>query len=243
MFVSIEDIEDANLNIGNYFTVDDVESIFGEVLVNKNAYENSPEPKVSMKQLAKIIRGMNTPPKKELEQQDGEYQLLQLADVQDGKIQFEQLNAIDLDPEKANAYEVIEGDILLSSRGSAIKIAVVPQLDRKLVASHNFIIIRPNNDVNSYFIKSFLESPIGTYYITSKQKGTAVTVLSVKDIESILVPKIDADIQRALGKKFLNADNELEDAIRLAKEKYNANYYDLYEKMGLTAAFQAVTKL
>ncbi|MGN7479733.1 N-6 DNA methylase [Solibacillus silvestris] len=240
MFVSIEDIEDANLNIGNYFTVDDVESIFGEVLVNKNAYENSPEPKVIMKQLATIIRGMNTPPKKELERQDGEYQLLQLADVQDGKIQFEQLNAIDLDPEKANAYEVIEGDILLSSRGSAIKIAVVPRLDRKLVASHNFIIIRPNNDVNSYFIKSFLESPIGTYYISSKQKGTAVTVLSVKDIESILVPKVDAETQNRLGVAFEEADKELERAIKQAKEKYSSNYYELYEKIGLTNSFKSI---
>ncbi|UZM98911.1 hypothetical protein OL548_32450 [Lysinibacillus sp. MHQ-1] len=30
-----------------------------------------------------------------------------------------------------NAYEVKEGDILLSSRGTAIKIAIVPALDKK----------------------------------------------------------------------------------------------------------------
>lgn len=242
MLVSIEDIKDANLNIANYFTVDDVESVFGNVLVNKNTYENSPQPKVSLKQLATIIRGMNTPPKKELEQQEGEYHLLQLADVQDGEIQFQQLNAIDLEPEKASAYEVKEGDILLSSRGNAIKIAIVPALDKKLIASHNFIIVRPNNNVNPYFIKAFLESPIGTYYINSKQKGTAVTVLSVKDIESILLPDVDIATQHAIGEAFLQTDTELEEAIRLAKEKYSANYYALYEKIGLTAAFKTVSE-
>lgn len=242
MFVSVDDIEDANLNIANYFTVDDVESVFGSVLVNKNTYENSPEPKVSLKQLATIIRGMNTPPKKELEQQEGDYHLLQLADVQDGKIQFQQLNAIDLDSEKVSAYEVKEGDILISSRGTAIKIAVVPTLDKKLIASHNFIIVRPNNNVNPYFIKAFLESPIGTYYINSKQKGTAVTVLSVKDIESTLLPDVDTATQHTIGEAFLQADTELEEAIRLAKEKYSATYYALYEKIGLTAAFKILSE-
>lgn len=237
MFVSLEDIEDANLNISHYFTEDNVDSIFGNVLVNKNTYENASTPKVELKELATIIRGMNTPPKKDLEQQEGEYHLLQLADVQDGKIQFQQLDAIDLEPDKANTYEVKEGDILLSSRGTAIKIAIVPALDKKLIASHNFIVIRPNNDVNSYFIKSFLESPIGTYYISSKQKGTAVAVLNIKDIESILLPKVDSPMQQAIGSEFLKADNELEEAIRLAKEKYSSNYYELYEKMGLTTAF------
>ncbi|WP_215192713.1 N-6 DNA methylase [Exiguobacterium sp. s7] len=240
MFVSIEDIEDANLNIAHYFTEDNVDSIFGNVLVNKNTYENASTPKVELKELATIIRGMNTPPKKDLEQQEGDYHLLQLADVQDGKIQFQQLNGIDLEPEKVNAYEVKEGDILLSSRGTAIKIAIVPALDRKLIASHNFIIIRPNDNVNSYFIKSFLESPIGTYYISSKQKGTAVTVLSVKDIESILLPEVDMETQNELGEQFLNADNELAEVIRLAKEKYGSLYYELYEKMGLTTAFKTL---
>ena len=238
MLVSVEDIEDANLNIAHYFTEDNVDSIFGNVLVNKNTYENASTPKVELKELATIIRGMNTPPKKDLEQQEGEYHLLQLADVQDGKIQFQQLNGIDLEPDKVNAYEVKEGDILLSSRGTAIKIAIVPALDKKLIASHNFIVIRPNNDVNAYFIKSFLESPIGTYYISSKQKGTAVTVLSVKDIEAILLPKVNTETQQALGAEFLKADNELEEAMRLAKEKYSSNYYELYEKMGLTTAFK-----
>ncbi len=237
MFVSVEDIEDANLNITHYFTEDNVESIFGNVLVNKNTYENASSPKVELKELATIIRGMNTPPKKDLEKQEGDYHLLQLADVQDGKIQFQQLNGIDLEPDKANAYEVKEGDILLSSRGTAIKIAIVPTLDRKLIASHNFIVIRPNNNVNSYFVKSFLESPIGTYYISSKQKGTAVAVLSVKDIESIIVPKVDVETQRRLGAAFEEADRELERAIQRAKEKYSSDYYELYKKMGLTIAF------
>lgn len=242
MFVSLEEIEDANLNIANYITVDEVESVFGDVLVNKSTYENSIEKKIELKGLATMIRGMNTPSMKELEQQDGEYQLLQLADIQDGKIQFNKLASIDLEPKKASMYEVREGDILLSSRGYTIKIAVVPALDKKLIASHNFIVIRPNNNVNPYFIKAFLESPIGTYYINSKQKGTAVTILSVKDIESILLPNVDIETQHTLGTAFFNADNELEEAIQLAKEKYSANYYELYEKMGLTAAFKTVTK-
>lgn len=238
MFVSIEDIDDANLNIANYFTVDDVESVFGDVLVNKNTYENSPVQKIELRELAKITRGVNAPSKRDLEQQDGEYYLLQLADIQDGNIQFQQLTSIDLDSKKISTYEVKEGDILLSSRGYTIKIAVVPSLNKKLIASHNFIIIRPKKGINPYFIKAFLESPIGTYYISSKQKGTAVTVLSVKDLESILVPNIDHTTQDELGNAFVNADNELSKTIQQAIENHRSNYFNLYEKMGLTSAFK-----
>ncbi|HWL23312.1 MAG TPA: N-6 DNA methylase [Ureibacillus sp.] len=239
-FVSVEEIEDANLNIANYFSLDDVESVFGDVLVNKDAYENSPIPKIELKELVTMTRGMNTPPKKELDQTDGQYYLLQLADIQDGNIQFDQLTSIDIDERRASMYEVEEGDILLSSRGSSIKIAIVPAINKRLIISHNFISIRPNNGVNPYFLKAFLESPIGTYYISSKQKGTAVTILSVKDIESIPVPNLDSSIQSELGNAFVKADSELAKVIKQAQEKHSSDYYELYEKMGLTSSFKSL---
>lgn len=241
-FISIDEIEDGNLNIANYFTVDDVDSVFGDVKVNIEAYEKSPLQKIELKELATMKRGMNTPSKKELEKESGQYHLIQLADIQDGNIQFDQLISIEFDEKKGHMFEVEEGDILLSSRGATIKIAMVPPNDKKLIISHNFIAIRPNKGVNSHFLKAFLESPIGTYYIASNQKGTAVIILSVKDIESILVPNVDNEAQNELGNAFVNADNELAEVIQQAQEKHSANYYELYEKMGLTSSFKSLEK-
>ncbi|RFB11449.1 hypothetical protein DZB84_20495 [Bacillus sp. HNG] len=237
--VEIDDIEEGNLHFGPYFDVDEVDSLFGPVQVNRKIYEKSNIEKVELSDLVEMFRGMNTPPKKDLEKH-GDYLLIQLADIQDGNILLDQLTPIDLDSRKARSYEVEAGDIILSSRGAVIKIAVVPPSDKKLILSHNFIGLRPRNGVNSYFIKAFLESPIGTYYISSKQKGTAVAVLSVKDIESIPVPKIDKDTQENLGEMFVSADEELIMTINKAKEKHNNSYYKLYEQIGLNKAFKEV---
>ncbi|MCC3359454.1 N-6 DNA methylase [Bacillus sp. REN16] len=237
--VAIDDIEEGNLHFGPYFEVDEVDSIFGPVQVNRKIYEKSNIEQVELSELVEMFRGMNTPPKKDLERQ-GDYFLIQLADIQDGNILFNQLTPVDLDSKKARNYEVEEGDLILSSRGATIKIAVVPQSDKRLILSQNFIGLRPRNGVNSYFIKAFLESPIGTYYISSKQKGTAVAVLSVKDIESIPVPKIDKNTQDNLGEMFVSADEELIRTINKAREKYIDSYYKLYEQMGLHKAFKEV---
>ncbi|MEC1718455.1 N-6 DNA methylase [Schinkia azotoformans] len=238
--VLLNEIEDSNLHFGPYFEVDEVESIFGTVQVNRKVYEKSDYPKVELSDLVSMFRGMNTPPKKDLEGNEGDYYFIQLADIQDGNIQFDQLTPIELDSKKARTYEVEEGDIILSSRGAAIKISVVPPTDRKLILSHNFIGMRPKRGVNPHFIKAFLESPIGTYYISSKQKGTAVTVFSVKDIESIPVPAIDSNTQVEIGNAFVKSDEELIKIIEQARQKHMNDYHSLYGQMGLTSAFKPI---
>lgn len=241
-FVSIDEIEESNLHLGPYFDVNEVDSMFGTVQVNRNVYEKSSKLKAELRDMVDIFRGMNVPAKNDFEKQEGNYYLIQLADIQDGNILFNQLTPIDIDSKKAKTYEVEEGDIILSSRGAAIKIAVVPQSNRKLILSQNFIGLRPRRGVNPNFIKAFLDSPIGTYYISSKQKGTAVAVLSVKDIELIPVPEMDKDIQDEIGRAFLKADVEYMTNIQQAIEKYKNDYFRLYEQMGFTDAFKSTGK-
>jgi type I restriction enzyme M protein len=240
-FISIDEIiieAEANLNIRRYFEVNEVESeILGTVQVNRDLYEKSPHQKVKLNDLVELYRGMNTPSKKELNKETGDGYLIQLADIQNGEILFDQLTTIHLD-KKTSGYEVKEGDILLSSRGTAIKVAVVPAIDKKLILSHNFIGLRPRKGINPYFIKAFLESPIGLYYITSQQKGTAVTVLTIKDIENLPVPDLGEEQVNEIGNAFLRADKELENIIKKAKQEHARNYYSLYKKMGLIEAFR-----
>lgn len=228
---------EANLTIHRYFDVNEVQTeTFGTVQVNKELYEQSPDKKEKLKDLVEMYRGMNIPSKKEVEKGESDYYLIQLADVQEGEILFNQLIPIDTDSKKAGAYEVQEGDILLSSRGAAIKVAVVPKTDKKLILSHNFIGLRPKAGVNPYFIKAFLESPIGLFYITSQQKGTAVAVLTIKDIEEIPVP-VPEEIND-IGNAFLRADEELQNIIEKARQERIQRYLTLYGKMGLTEAFK-----
>ncbi len=239
-FISIDEIiaAEANLNIKRYFEINEVESeVLGKVQVNRELYEQSAYEKVVLKDLVVMYRGMNTPNKKNLEKETGDSYLIQLADVQEGEILFDQLTPIELD-KKTSTYEVMEGDILISSRGAAIKVAVVPSTDKKLILSHNFIGLRPRKGVNPSFIKAFLESPIGLYYITSQQKGTSVTVLTIKDIENIPVPDLEKDQINEIGNSFRRADEELANIIEKAKQEHARNYYSLYEKMGLTEAFK-----
>lgn len=134
----------------------------GKMEINRKAYEQSEL--VMLNELADISRGYGGL-KEEVDSKKFSHYLVNLSDVQDGIIQTEGLIEVNIDEKKAGDYELQPGDILLSSRGTALKIIVISQSDiwnKPLIFSQNFLRIRVNPNVcNPYFVKAFLESPIG----------------------------------------------------------------------------------
>src|SRR5699024_8136322 len=154
--VSIDEIQNAILSVKQYFAVDEITTSIGTVEVDLNAYEESKMPKVPLKQLGEFFRGYSVSAK--AEPKNPTHRIIQLGDVQDGRLKIEDMDSIELtDVKKISSYEVREGDVLISSRGSVIKVAVVPKVNESMILTQNFIGLRPRKDVNPYFIKAFLE--------------------------------------------------------------------------------------
>ncbi|GEN36606.1 N-6 DNA methylase [Aneurinibacillus danicus] len=223
------------LNPKRYFGSAEIETPIGTVQVNWSQYEALDFPKVELGDIANVFRGLNTPSAKEFTM-DTEYthKLINLADVQDGQILFDTLTPIYLDDKKKiRSYEVQPGDVILSSRGLFFKIAIIPPTHEKLILSSNFIGIRPGRNVDSGYIKAFLESPIGRYYISLHQKGAAISMISHKDIEKLPILLLSLAQQQKLSADFMEADRELKETIAAAERKHKEQYRKLYEDMGI----------
>lgn len=237
--INLEDIEDANLSYANYFDYNEVDSLFGKVEVDKRTYENSFDSYIQLKEIGNLFRGI--PGKSEDRRgYPTDYYLIQVSDIKEGKINVDNLSPIDVDSERAANFLVTEGDLLISNRGVSIKIAVVPENKKKLLLSQNLIGFRANNETNPYFVKAFLESPVGMSYLASSQTGSTATALNVKDLETIKIPDFPSDEQNEIGWIIKKADTDLQEALQKAKNEYVEKYKGIYQHMRLTEAFNLI---
>lgn len=243
--VSINDLAENEWNLypSRYFEKAEVTTKIGKVEIDRKQYEKADIPKVRLKDIADISRGF-TPPKEETETGENSHYLVNLSDVQDGKILSEGLTGIKIDPKRAKEYELEPGDVLLSSRGTVLKVVVISANDvndKPLIFSQNFIRIRVfGSQCNPYFIKAFLESPMGQYYLEAYQKGTTVTVLSHKDVGSIYIPLSSLERQREIAAKMIKSEQAYEEAIRAAMKEQEESYLEIYKLMGISDSFQII---
>ncbi|WP_348625394.1 N-6 DNA methylase (plasmid) [Paenibacillus peoriae] len=233
---------DWSLQPVRYLEKVDVVTKIGKIEINRKEYEQSEL--IMLKELADISRGYASS-KEEADSKEFSHYLVNLVDVHDGIIQAEGLSKVNMDEKKAGDYELQPGDVLLSSRGTALKITVITQSDIKnkpLVFSQNFLRIRVNpNLCDPYFVKTFLESPIGQYYLAMYQKGTAVTVLSHKDVGVIPLPKLPIQQQYEIAEYTKKADRSYREAIETAERQKEENYLEGCRMMGISDTFQIIS--
>lgn len=236
-WVHLENIQGNSLSLQTYFEEDRIDSLLGKVQVDKEIYEQ--QLTAPLKQVSKLFRGINTPSAEKMKSADPTHLLIELSDVQDGEVLIDELTPVSIDPAtKSDRYEVREGDIILSSRGTAIKLAVIPEIgDKRLLLSNHFIGIRSDRTIHPTFLKTFLESPIGMFYLTNSQKGTTVTVLTTKDIQDIPIPTVPYEQQGQIAKEIIQSNQAYKKRLREAEEQYQQEYEHVYKQMGLQAAY------
>jgi len=244
--ISISEIStnDWSLSPLRYFEKADVETKIGRTNINRRKYEQSDLPKIELGDIADVDRGLN-PTKDVSDDAEMTHYLVNLVDVQEGKIIPDRLKGITLVPKRAREYELQPGDLLLSSRGTTIKMTVITREDLKdkpFVFSQNFLRVRVSdaNVYDPYFIKAFLESPVGQYYLQAYQRGTTVTVLSHKDVASIKLPKLTIDKQRDIAQLLLRSDEEYQAVTEQARTKHEQHYDESYHLMGISDSYVKV---
>jgi type I restriction enzyme M protein len=243
--VSVEDVESHEWRLAPsmYVTSNEVVSLTGGVCIDPPTFQVYPDrylksdtPKKPLSQIARIFRGIQ-PPRQSV-QESHTFKIVNVSDIQDGEIVMDTLSTVSLeDPKHAEKSELRSGDVLISCRGTVLKIAVVPQNKERMVISQNLIGVRLNEGYDPYFLKSYLESPLGVQFLQRNQRGTTMTVLLPRDIEDIPVPDILVDKQRELVQRITQARQEFNAAIKTEIAKRDAEYQKAYNDMGLKDAF------
>lgn len=235
-FVNREDLFESNLNTKRYILPREMEiEHFGTVEFNINKMQD-----IKMFQLEKaahFFRGYNVGTKNK-ETTTGKYKIIQLADVQDGKLLLDQVKNYDIDNNaRVDMYKLKKNDVILSIRGTVLKTAIISENIDDLLLSQNFIGIRCNDQLHPEYLKAYLESPLGKYLLMNRMSGTSIPTLSRKDIETLSIPKLSIEKQKEIMDQYNHTKNNMEEEIERLQNELKKLKLTTYNEMGIKELF------
>lgn len=164
---------------------------------------------------------MTSSQQKSLENPNGEYEILTISDIENGNIS-DNLTRINSDDNKFDRYLIKNGDIIISAKGTRIKIAVAEIGNRKIIANGNLIVLRINQDkLNPYYLEMFLNSQDGQTILKKIQTGTVIISINPSKLESITISTLPFDEQNIIASKYKAKQKQIELAKNHVKKLEN----------------------
>jgi len=234
--LTVDALEDDNLLPERYIypTTMELEE-FGEVIFDLEALQAQKTIKLSDDAI--FYRGFNVGSKHE-ETPDGAYKIIRLSDVQDGKLLLDQVPHFNIESNaRIDMYRVQKGDVIVSIRGGIIKTAIIEVEIDNLLLSQNFIGVRCQSLIDPYYLKTYIESPVGQYLLLNRMSGTTILTLGRKDLEELEVPYKPIDEQRAMTEKYFKCECAIEAEIKALEQTLQDKKVELYQNMGLKNIF------
>lgn len=220
MFVNNEEIASKkyNLNLDQYFNdVSDIELI-------------NPKP---LKEIANVLGGYQYTSRKikELEPRKGNVSVVKVSNIENGEINYNDLVSIDVDENKVEKYFLKENDILISTKGTLIKIGLITNIgDKKLIPYNNLQVIRiTSEDVNPIYVCNYLNSETGQRFLRLIQTGQIIININKNDLLNVQVPVVDMDTQETIANRYRIISNnikELKEKLSTLENKLNSIYDD-----------------
>lgn len=186
-------------------------------------------PKVKLKEVADVFRGKSIM-KKDISL--GKIYVLNISNIEDGEIIFNNMDTIDEEERKIKRYELKDGDLVLTCRGTVNKVAIYRKIDDRIViASANIIVMRFRKQILSECVKILLESSLGKILLKSFQRGTNVMNINPSDLEEFIVPVPSLKIQEQVAEEYNNEYLLYKQSIDQAKNRWINSKQKIYENL------------
>ena len=201
-FATIEMIKEKNFNLFQLF-------------LDESKLPEIKDP-IKLSEVAEVIGGFQYTSKSvtELDPGEGNIGIVRIADMEDGKINFENTLSANLDEEKISKYLLKENDIIMATKGTKISISFVQDIDdKKYIPNSNLTIIRvtDENQINPIYLYLYLTSETGRAYLSSIQTGAIIINISKASLLKLDIPKLDMDTQETMANRYLILDQELDE--------------------------------
>lgn len=184
------------------------------------------ENKISLDQLVEIKRGFNVTQRNETAA--GKYLAIKVVDINDKKINKDKLSHINI-PTNPSRYLLKKNDLLLSTRGTLGKVAMIDEDNTNMVASANLVALRAISDnINMKWLMYYLSSPMGKFEISQAASGTAISTISPSDLRNIQIPVISRAKQDQAVEQFEKAKVKLDQKKKELQKQYSENENKLY---------------
>jgi type I restriction enzyme M protein len=198
----------------------------------KNQFDQT----IPLGEIAEITRGVNVT-KKELEslEKDGEYYYLNIRNIDEGDINYE--DATRIKPKSwdwLERYSIQPGDILITAKGWETKAALVDNDFKDSFISSNLTRIRVDRSkYNPYILLEFLQSEIGKRMLESIQTGTTITLINNKQLSRMEVPVYPKEMMDEIGRSIKKNQTIYKEKVKEAEQQYEGKRDELLMKLGL----------
>ena len=180
-----------------------------DVILTVNAYVKKQQPNYINPHLLKeyIIdkyRGYQLTSKEqnEITDKNGNYELLTISDIEDGRISSSLLRIND-NNNKYDRYLLKDGDVVISARGTKIKVAVAEIQNRNIIPNGNLLVLRLNTEkLNPYYLQAYLNSENGQLSLEQIQTGAIIMSINPSRIEQMKVSIVDKETQDSFVKRY-----------------------------------------
>ena len=139
-------------------------------------------------------------------EKDAQYQILTSSDIDDGLVGWGKLQNIEVKDNKLDKFSVKVNDLIITSKSSKIKMAVVDyEPDKKIIVTGGMLIVRPNHQkLDPTYLKMYLESEQGQNVLKSIQKGMTIVTINASSLKEIDIPLINIQHQLKIAQKYNN---------------------------------------
>lgn len=209
----------------NAWNVDIVFSYTDETLLE---YQNSTIKKAELSEVAEIFRGKAITEKTE----NGNVSVVNISNLSETGIDYDNLDKIDEEERKVARYLLQKGDVLIATKGFAIKIGVFEKESGLYVASSNLCVVRPNPKLlNGTYLKLFLESETGIKLLKSIQRGSTIVNINYQDICQLEVPTPNLDDQFEIANEYNKGLELYKETIKAAETAWSAIKRNVQKKL------------
>jgi type I restriction enzyme M protein len=122
---------------------------------------------------------------------------------------------------RLNTYELEPYDVLLSTKGTIGKVAIIGEITKPMIASQAIQVIRVLSDDKkdkAIALYMFLKSDLGQATLSSLVAGVAMPQIATAEIKELGVPLLSKDEEKKL---FLNFNNEIEMYNKITNLEHN----------------------
>lgn len=181
-------------------------------------------PETRLADIAEVFTGLGVSREDTLEREGRKLPMIGVRDIVDDAVApMEKLDTVGFErPEKASAYLVRPGDILVTGRGTALKFGMVGPETEGAVASANIIVIRAQPTIEPAALYAILSSEAYRPKIELLRRGsTTLLSLSAKDLAKLEVQLPPLEEQRRIAALLIEARDAYRAAIDAAEIRRN----------------------
>lgn len=169
-----------------------------------------------------IVRGSQKTISKFKSEEETPYIYLSLSDINDGLIEFENIeNYLKEIPKNQEKFFIKNNSILLSKYGSSPKLAIaqIPD-DKKVIPSGNFIIIEVDEEkLNPWYLMSYFSSGFGSEKLKETYTEAKNDTISIRKLENIEIPVPPIKEQEKIAKKYRESLKKIEEMKKKLKDE------------------------